>query len=210
MPARICGNGGSAASRFTRRPTSGISRISGPPKLYLYKGRYYLFGSFSSPQRSRGVSVLVSDRPDGGFRPLVNEAVTPEGWMCLDGTLYIDKDGHPWLIYARKWIEVMVGEVYAQRLSEDLIHTAEAPIFLFKGSDAERAELITTGRRMGIVTNAPFIYTTDSDKLLLLWSSFRPNGEYVIGAAVSHTESLHGPCGSSSSRCTSSRKNLSS
>lgn len=130
--------------------------------------------------------------------------------MCLDGTLYIDKDGHLWLIYARKWIEVMVGEVYAQRLSEDLIHTAEAPIFLFKGSDAERAGLITTGRRMGIVTNAPFIYTTDSDKLLLLWSSFRPNGEYVIGAAVSHTESLHGPCGSSSSRCTSSRKNLSS
>lgn len=154
--------------------------------------------------------MLVSDRPDGGFRPLVNKAVAPEGWMCLDGTLYIDKDGHLWLIYARKWIEVMVGEVYAQRLSEDLIHTAGAPIFLFKGSDAERAGLITTGRRMGIVTNAPFIYTPDSDKLLLLWSSIRPNGEYVIGAAVSHTESLHGPCGSSSSRCTSGRKNLSS
>lgn len=55
--------------------------------------------------------MLVSDRPDGGFRPLVNKAVAPEGWMCLDGTLYIDKDGHLWLIYARKWIEVMVGEV---------------------------------------------------------------------------------------------------
>ena len=113
--------------------------------------------------------------------------------MCLDGTLYVDKDGQPWLIYAREWIEVQIGEIYAQRLSDDLSHTIGEPVFLFKGSDADWPGLIMTGAQTGIITNAPFIYTTDSGKLLLIWSSFCTNGEYAIGVAVSRSGELRGP-----------------
>ena len=72
-------------------------------------------------------------------------------------------------------------------------HTAGPPILLCRGSDSDWAGLITTGTQTGIVTNAPFIYTTDNGKLLLLWSSFRTNGEYAIGTAISHTGNLCGP-----------------
>lgn len=163
------------------------------PKTYYYKGRFYLIASFYAPEQKRAISILVSDYPDHGFQPLVNAPITPKGWLCLDGTLYIDKDSAPWLIYAREWIEVENGEIYAQRLSEDLTQTAGAPILLCRGSDSDWAGLITTGAKTGIVTNAPFIYTTENGKLLLLWSSFRANGEYAIGRAISHSGNLCGP-----------------
>ena len=35
--------------------------------------------------------------------------------------------------------------------------------------------------------------TTENGKLLLLWSSFRANGEYAIGRAISHSGNLCGP-----------------
>ena len=163
------------------------------PKVDHYQGRFYLIASFYSKVQQRGISILVSDYPDRDFQPLVNAPITPSGWLCLDGSLYIDKDKSPWLIYAREWIEVENGEIYAQRLSEDLKHTAGPPILLCRGSDSDWAGLITTGTQTGIVTNAPFIYTTDNGKLLLLWSSFRTNGEYAIGTAISHTGNLCGP-----------------
>lgn len=163
------------------------------PKVYRYRDRYYLLASCYSEHYRRGISIFISDRPDCGFQPLVNAPITPRGWMCLDGTLYVDKDGQPWLIYAREWIEVQIGEIYAQRLSDDLSHTIGEPVFLFKGSDADWPGLIMTGAQTGIITNAPFIYTTDSGKLLLIWSSFCTNGEYAIGVAVSRSGELRGP-----------------
>lgn len=69
------------------------------PKIYHYRDRFYLIASFYSQAQHRGISILVSDYPDRGFQPLVNAPITPTGWLCLDGTLYIDKDGSPWLIY---------------------------------------------------------------------------------------------------------------
>ena len=163
------------------------------PDLYKYKGKYYLFVTFSSEEVRRGVSILVSDYPDRDFRPLVNRAVTPVEWMCLDGSLFVDKDGLPWVLYCREWVEVNDGEIYAQRLSEDLTHAIDTPLLLFRGSLANWTGLISSGARTGIVTNSPFIYTAVDGKLLMIWSSFRKNGEYAIGLAVSESGKLTGP-----------------
>ena len=90
------------------------------PDVYEYEGRYYLFTTFSNTGVKRGTSILVSDSPKGPFTPLVNKAITPSGWMCLDGSLYIDKEGNPWLLFCREWLEAVDGEIYAQRLAKDL------------------------------------------------------------------------------------------
>ena len=183
---KLCGES------FIPEPSFWGERDFWAPKIYRYNDRYYLIASFYSEQRHRGISILVSERPDRDFQPIVNAPVTPEGWMCLDGSLYIDKTGAPWLVYAREWIEVGIGEMYAQRLSEDLSQTVGDPVFLFRGSDADWPGLITTGAQTGVITNSPFIYTTDSGKLLLTWSSFCANGEYAIGVAVSRSGELGG------------------
>lgn len=142
------------------------------PDVYEYEGRYYLFATFSNAGVKRGTSILVSDSPKGPFTPLVNKAITPSGWMCLDGSLYIDKEGNPWLLFCREWLEAIDGEIYAQRLAKDLKTTEGDPYLLFKASEAPWVGSITSSGVTGNVTDAPFIYRLDDGKLIMLWSSF--------------------------------------
>lgn len=163
------------------------------PDLYFYRGKYYMIATFGADEGKRGVGILVSDRPDKGFVPLSDGSVTRPDWMCLDGSLYVDKEGNLWLVYCREWIEVSDGEIYAQRLSDDLSGMTGDPICLFKGSAADWPGLITSGAKTGIVTNSPFIYTSEDGQLLMTWSSFLKNGEYAIGMAVSSSGNILGP-----------------
>ncbi len=164
------------------------------PDVYEYEGRYYLFATFSNAGMKRGTSILVSDSPKGPFTPLVNQAITPSAWMCLDGSLYIDKEGNPWLLFCREWLEVVDGEVYAQRLSKDLKTAEGEPSLLFKASEAPWVGPITSSGVTGKVTDAPFIYRLDDGKLIMLWSSFRKkDGKYAIGQAISESGNVLGP-----------------
>ena len=61
------------------------------PDLYYYEGKYYMFATFSGADEVRGASVLVSDKPEGPFIPLVNRPVTPNGWQALDAALLLMK-----------------------------------------------------------------------------------------------------------------------
>lgn len=154
------------------------------PDLYEYKGRFYIFATFSSPEKKRGTSVLVADSPAGPFKPLVNGPVTPEGHQCLDGSLFIDTDGTPWLIYCREWLEVGDGQVCAMKLSDDLTHGISSPVILFKASESGWAGNVDD--KASKVTDAPFIYRTDNGKLVMLWSSVsKSTGEYSIGQVFS-------------------------
>lgn len=164
------------------------------PDLYHYKGKYYLFVTFSSVYGIRGTSIMTSDNPLGPFEPLVNEPITPTGWQTLDASLYIDKDNTPWLLFAREWLEVGDGEIYAQQLSDDLKATVGDPIYLFKASDAPWTNgWKDENGRDCYVTDAPFIHRMDDGKLVMLWSSNGKNGKYCIGAAYSESGSVSGP-----------------
>ncbi len=166
------------------------------PDLYKYKGKYYLFVTFSSDNHKRGTSILVADTPQGPFEPLINNAVTPKDWMCLDGALYIDKEDKPWIIYCHEWVQVKDGEVIAQRLSDDLTQTVGDPYKLFSATEAPWVGTISSaslGVTEGYITDAPFIHEMDNGELIMLWSSRANNGKYAIGLARSENGSLLGP-----------------
>lgn len=164
------------------------------PDVYEYNGRYYLLTTFSGTGAKRGTSILVSDSPKGPFTPLVNKAITPSNWMCLDGSLYVDKQGKPWLLFCREWLEAVDGEIYAQQLTKDLKATEGEPHLLFKASEAPWVGAITSGGVTGNVTDAPFIYRLEDGKLIMLWSSFRKkDGRYAIGQAISESGNVLGP-----------------
>src|SRR5690606_14164349 len=112
-------------------------------------------------------------------------AVTPADWMALDGTLYIDGEDNPWIIYCHEWLEIKDGEIVAQRLSEDLKTTVGEPQVLFTGNSAPWTGTITAGSITGYVTDAPFPYKAKNGELLMLWSSFTKAGKYAIGVARS-------------------------
>ncbi len=163
------------------------------PDMYEYKGRYYLFVTFSAQNAKRGVSVLESNRPEGPFFPLTNSPITPEDQMCLDGSLYIDEEGTPWMIYCREWLEAIDGEIYAAQMTKDLSALKGEPKLLFRASEAPWVGDITSGNVTGKVTDAPFIIRQESGRLIMTWSSFRAdNGRYAVGQAYSE-EGLLGP-----------------
>lgn len=104
--------------------------------MHRYQGRYFLLASFKSPDAARGTQVLVADAPAGPYEPWSPGPITPAGWECLDGTLYVDPAGDPWIVYCHEWLQVVDGRMIAQRLSPDLREAVGEPIELFTASQA--------------------------------------------------------------------------
>lgn len=152
------------------------------PEVYKYGGKYYMFASFKSKNACRGTQVLVSESADGKFSPLTDAPITPHEWECLDGTLYIDKAGKPYMVFCREWLQVIDGEMYAVELSKDLKETVGKPLLLFRASEPSWADKNSSN----YVTDGPFLYRTKNGRLLMLWSSGAA-GRYI--EAVSYSDS---------------------
>ena len=121
-----------------------------------------MISSFRAPGNYRRCRVLVSDSPLGPFLPAGKEPVTPDGWHCLDGTLYADRRGKPWLVFCHEWLQVGDGQVCAVPLSGDLKEAAGEPVVLFRASDGP-----WTGQSG--VTDGPFLHRLPGGKLMMLY-----------------------------------------
>lgn len=169
------------------------------PDTYHFRGYDYVFFTVSSKERGllRGTTVLRSeDGVMGPYHPWVKGRInlTPEGVQSLDGSLYVDTAGKPWMLYCVEWIGPNVknkdGEVWAVRLSMDLRRLKGKPIRLFRASDAPWMHLTNSG---GGVTDAPVIHQDpESGALVMTWSSFSATG-YAIGQALSESGTILGP-----------------
>lgn len=177
-------------------------------EIHPYKGRYHLFVTlhnndevFASPpevwrpNHLRGTVVAAADSPEGPFELLKPGGPhTPRNFMTLDGTLHLDPDGQPWMVYCHEWIQKIDGTISAIRLTEDLSDTVGEPIHLFKGSDAPwlNGSLKADARQLSYVTDGCQLYRTKDGTLIMLWASYK-NGKYVQTQARSETGKLEGP-----------------
>lgn len=178
------------------------------PEVHAYRGRYWLFatvtqypGEGQSPKPMaddpayvmpaahaagrRGVRVYVSDSPLGPFEPVGDKAITPEGWMCLDGTLVVDSE-RPYLVFCHEWVQTKVGRMDVAELSPDLTRLVSRPQVLFDALVAPTDNPVTDG---------PFCYRSKSGKLFMLWSkNIRlPDVGYSVILAESQTGKVTGP-----------------
>ncbi len=161
------------------------------PEVHAYRGRYYLFASFKAENARRGTQILVADSPQGAFLPLSDQPVTPRDWECLDGTLFVDADDQPWIVFCHEWVQVGDGEICALRLSPDLKSPVGAPERLFRASAAPWALEINSKGRIGYVTDGPWLHRLASGTLIMLWSSFGAGG-YTVGIARSASGGILG------------------
>jgi beta-xylosidase len=161
------------------------------PEVHKYKGKYYMFASFKADGIPRGTQILMSDKPDGRYQPITDGPVTPEGWECLDGTMFIDHLNQPWMVFCHEWVQVGDGEMCAIQLSDDLKNRIGEPILLFRASEASWVVEIG-GEKRGKVTDGPFLHRTKDGTLLMLWSSFGKSG-YHLAIAISESGKLEGP-----------------
>lgn len=166
------------------------------PEVHRYRGMYYMFASFKSTQRRRGTQILSSASILGPYAPLENQAVTPFEWECLDGTLFVDRAEHPWIVFCHEWVQIHDGTVCAMRLSEDLTQAISDPLVLFHASEACWSSAIQRRDGSGVcdahVTDGPFLQRLHDGTLIMLWSSITDYG-YAMGQAHAPNGRIEGP-----------------
>jgi len=171
------------------------------PEMHYYQGKYYLFLTFNTrnnfseqwpnwrPRVTRGSQVLVADKPTGPYKAFKNHSTLPVDMMTLDGTLWIE-DEIPYMVYCHEWVQIKDGTIEYIRLTDDLSETVGESKHILNGSDApwNRADPI----HYSYVTDGPYLYTSKSGKLFMIWSSFSQTG-YTTGLAISESGKLAGP-----------------
>ena len=146
------------------------------PEVHFYNGKFYMLASFNAEGKCRGTHILVSDTPDGTFIPVSKEPATPLDWECLDGTLWIDRQGRPHLVFCHEWLQIGNGTVCEVLLSPDLSKALAEPRVLWSAAD-HPGVAETWKTREGAVTDGPFLFRCGNGELLSIWSSFT-DGDY--------------------------------
>ena len=158
------------------------------PEVHKFCDKYYMLATFTGDDGLRGTYILVADDPIGPFAPHSFGHVTPDGWECLDGTLYVES-GIPYLVFCHEHTQIIDGTVEYLRLSKDLKRAQTSPVTIFKGSSPEGADKKPSGEHY--ITDGPFMYTTSNGELLMVWSTFI-KGKYAQCVAKSQNGTIGG------------------
>lgn len=173
-------------------------------ELHKYNGKYYYFATFTNRNKfidkvkgenieRRSCHILVSDRPDGPYLPMNDSIFLPPEKPTLDGTLWVDTDGKPYMIYCYEWLQNWNGTIEKIELKPDLSGSIGKREILFFASDSpwsrENDGNIT---RRSKVTDGPFVFRTVTGRLGMLWTSWVYD-DYTQGVAYSTSGTLDGP-----------------
>jgi len=184
-------------------------------ELHHYRGKYYYFATFTNNEIAidtvcgrriprRACHVLVSDRPEGPYRPMSSPVYTSPHMPTLDATLFEDLDGHPYMVYCHEWLQNLDGTVERIRLSDDLSSSLYTARTLFRASDCpwsleeDTDSLAATRHRRpdgtlpNRVTDGPFLFRTQTGRLGMLWTSWIKD-VYTQGVAYSLSGTIDGP-----------------
>jgi beta-xylosidase len=174
-------------------------------ELHHYNDKYYYFATFTNRDvkidtvrgniiERRACHVLVSDKPDGPYVPMKDPEYLPANMPTLDGTLWVDKDGKPYMVYCYEWLQNWNGTIEKIELKPDLSGSMGKSTLLFRASESpwskERNEAgnIVPNK----VTDGPWLFYTQTGKLGMLWTSWVFN-VYTQGVAYSQSGTLDGP-----------------
>lgn len=174
-------------------------------ELHPYKGKYYYFATFTNQHvvidtvkgnaiHRRASHVLVSDKPDGPYVPMIDETYLPADLPTLDGTFWVDMDGKPYMIYCHEWLQNWNGTMEKIQLKPDLSGTTGKRKILFFAYDSPWSKEEDQNRRIvpNKVTDGPYLIKTQTGKLGMIWTSWVFN-DYVQGIAYSESGTLNGP-----------------
>lgn len=176
------------------------------PEMHNYKDNYYLFVTLTYKKKLkakkpvnqknwpemhiRGTHVYYADSPLGPFMPFKKTSFTPEAWMALDGTLYVE-DGLPYMVFCHEWVQTIDGTIDYVQLKKDFSGTTGKPQLLFKAGSAPGA---IQDPNQGKVTDGCFLYRSpDTGRLFMIWSTFIPVNGYCVLLTYSESGKISGP-----------------
>ena len=161
----------------------GLDRgVNWAPEVHKYKGKYYMFISLTRENGLRGTFSLVSESLLGPFLPHSADALTPEEWECIDGTLYVSQNGEPYLVFCHEHTQIADGTICYVPLTYDLKSASGEAVTIFKASDfcpSYGLDWTDSGKQTKhYVTDGPYMYRSKTGELFMLWSTFI-DGKYA-------------------------------
>ena len=170
--------------------------VNWAPEVHKYKGKYYMFATFTQKNGLRGTYSLYAESLTGPFLPCSKGALTPTEWECLDGTLHVDEAGVPYLVFCHEHTQIKDGTVCYARLNDELSAAQGEIVTLFCASSYELVDPVKIDH---YVTDGPFLYRSKAGELFMIWSSF-VKGKYAefvlkfkggkLGTAFAHQKPL--------------------
>lgn len=108
------------------------------PEVFHYAGKFYMVYSAYERNAPRGgpyyrLCLAVSEHPEGPFVDL-HTPWCDTGEPCIDGHVFFDKDGTPYLYFARNYGRrhldqgYLSAEIFCVRLAADLSHALTPPV----------------------------------------------------------------------------------
>lgn len=143
------------------------------PEVHYYNHEFYLLASFLGRDQRRAVQAFKADQPDGKFKPF-SKRLTPADWDCLDGTLYVDEQQTPYLIYCHEWKQITDGTMDLVILNSDLSDVASSVSTMFASSSLKLSD-----QKRRLVTDGPYLTKLSTGALLMIWSTMDENDEYI-------------------------------
>lgn len=152
--------------------------VNWAPEVHKFNGKYYMFATFTQENGLRGTFSLISDSLEGPYIPNGNKALTPWDWECLDGTLYIDENGQPYIIFCHEHTQIIDGTICYAKLNENLDATVGDIVTLFSASSCKDVDPL--GEHY--ITDGPFMFRSRTGELFMIWSSFinRKYAEFAV------------------------------
>lgn len=185
------------------------------PEIHEYNGKFYLFttyacgahdcdykvkenmkGYWQVPSGHRACIVLAADSPEGPFAPISKNSdgelghSTPSDIYTIDATLYVDREGQPWMVYSKEWMttDAPKGSFWAAKLSDDLSTFISEPELVFEATlSPEDGSWASDGCMDG-----EYFYRAEDGTLYMLWSP-SVDGGYSVAVAKSERGELFGP-----------------
>lgn len=174
-------------------------------EIHRYKNKYYYFATFTNRAvtidtvkgnaiERRACHVLVSDQPDGPYVPMQDATYLPADQPTLDGTLWIDTDGKPYMVYCYEWLQNWNGTIEKIQLKPDLSGSIGESKLLFRASESPWSrEKDENGKdKPNKVTDGPYLFKTGTGRLGMIWTSWVYD-VYTQGVAYSTSGTLDGP-----------------
>lgn len=173
-------------------------------ELHPYKDKYYYFATFTNPEVKIGIfrgneierracHVLVSNKAEGPYRPMEDKTYLPAEKPTLDGTLWVDTDGKPYMVYCYEWLQTWDGTIEKIELKPDLSGSMGEGQLLFRASDSPWSREVIDGDTVASkVTDGPYLFRTQTGRLGMIWTSWIYD-VYTQGVAYSESGTLDGP-----------------
>jgi beta-xylosidase len=173
-------------------------------ELHHYKDKYYYFATFTNRDvkidtvgknviERRASHVLVSEKPEGPYVPMKDPTYLPADKPTLDGTLWVDKDGKPYMVYCYEWLQNLNGTIEKIELKPDLSGSVGEGKLLFRASESPWSREKSDDKVVpNKVTDGPYLFRTGTGRLGMIWTSWIYD-VYTQGVAYSKSGTLDGP-----------------